>query len=279
MEQTENIEHVVLCVDDEENILRSLKRLLRKEGYKLLTASSGKEGLQVLSENPVNLVISDQRMPEMDGAEFLAQVKEKYPDTIRVCLTGYTDVDAITEAINKGHIYKFFLKPWNDQSLKLEIKQALEQYELIQVNRKLNKTVIEQNEALKTMNEGLEKVVLERTQDLEFQNQALALSHEILESIPIPIMGVSADGMIAVINRESKSLPLGTGGVEIGRGISHYFNEKVLEMFEKALQENMSFKVKDSLIGKDLFNIEIRPLNGRFKGKGCIFVVELSNGC
>ena len=135
-------QHVVLFVDDEENVLRALKRLLRRDGYRILTASSGKEGLERLAENEVHLVISDQRMPEMSGTEFLAKVKEKYPDVLRICLTGYTEVDAITEAINKGHIYKFFLKPWNDQNLQLEIRQALEQYDLIKENRSLNEKVL-----------------------------------------------------------------------------------------------------------------------------------------
>jgi DNA-binding NtrC family response regulator len=83
------------------------------------------------------MVISDQRMPKMSGTEFLAALKTKYPDVLRIILSGYTEVDSITESINKGHIYKFLSKPWNDHNLKLEIKQALEQYDLIQANKKL----------------------------------------------------------------------------------------------------------------------------------------------
>ena len=107
----DDYKHTVLCVDDEEGILHSLKRLLRKEDYRLLTSSSGAEALKILEKNDVHLVISDQRMPQMSGTEFFAAVKERYPDTIRVILSGYTDVDSITESINKGHVYKFFLKP------------------------------------------------------------------------------------------------------------------------------------------------------------------------
>ena len=142
-------QHTVLCVDDEENILNSLKRLLRKESYKLMTARSGTEGLKLLEENDVNLVICDQRMPGMSGIDLMAQVNAEYPDVIRIVLTGYTDVDAITESINKGHIYKFLLKPWNDQNLKMEIRQALEQYELVQANKRLHEQVLEQNNELK----------------------------------------------------------------------------------------------------------------------------------
>ena len=131
----ETSEHTILCVDDEQNILNALKRLLRKENYRLLTGGSGKQGLEILAENKVHVVVSDHRMPEMNGTEFLKQVRETYPNILRIILTGYTDVDTITEAINEGHIYKFFLKPWNDQNLKLEIRQALEQYDLIQANK------------------------------------------------------------------------------------------------------------------------------------------------
>ena len=115
--------HSVLCVDDEKNILNSLRRLLRQENYNLLTASSGAEGLKLLEESHVQLVISDQRMPEMSGVDFLSQVRVKYPEIIRIILSGYTDVNSITDAINKGHIYKFLLKPWDEQNLLLEIRQ------------------------------------------------------------------------------------------------------------------------------------------------------------
>jgi len=134
-----------------------------------LTASSGVEGLKILKENDVHLVLSDQRMPQMSGTEFLAEVKEKYPDVIRIILTGYTEIDSITESINKGNIYKFFLKPWNDQNLKLEITKALEQYDLIQSNKRLHEKVLKQNEELKRINENLERLIQEKTEELEIQ--------------------------------------------------------------------------------------------------------------
>ena len=143
--------HTVLFVDDEENILHSLKRLLRKEEYRIHTATNGSDGLEIIKKQDVHLVVTDQRMPGMSGTEFLAKVKENYPEVIRIVLSGYTEVDSITESINKGHIYKFMLKPWNDQNLKLEIKQALEQYDLMQVNKTLHEKLIEKNQELKTL--------------------------------------------------------------------------------------------------------------------------------
>jgi len=137
--------HTILFVDDEKNILNSLKRLLRKEDYRILNALSGEEGLKILAENEVHLVITDLRMPEMNGIEFLTRLKVDYPDLIRIILTGYTDVDTLIESINKGHVYKFFLKPWNDDDLKLEIRKALERYDLIAANKRLCEKATKQN--------------------------------------------------------------------------------------------------------------------------------------
>ena len=268
--------HTILCVDDEPNILHSMKRLLRKEGYRLLTAQSADDGLKILEENEVHLVISDQRMPEMSGTEFFAIVKERYPDAIRIILSGYTDVDSITESINKGHIYKFLLKPWNDSNLKTEIKQTLEQYDLIQTNKKLHAKVVEQNEELKKINENLENLVQERTMKLEIQNQALELSHAILEDIPVPIIGVSAEQMIVFINREVQSLSDGSKHIEIGRKLSDYFSDDVTEKITEALSSNNSIMIKGYRLSDTSYNIDLIPLAGRFSGKGVILTLKTS---
>jgi FixJ family two-component response regulator len=266
----DDYKHTILCVDDEEGILHSLKRLLRKEDYRVLTASSGAEGLKILEENDVHLVISDQRMPQMSGTEFFAAVKEQYPHTIRVILSGYTDVDSITESINKGHIYKFFLKPWNDQSLKLEIKQALDQYDLIQANRTLNEKVLEQNEALKKTNENLETLVKERTMELEIQNQALELSRAILEDLDLPIVGVGAEGTIVLFNREAQSISINGKSIEIGKDIRDYFPTNVKEKIVSTLETNTRQTIQNHQISEIFYHINFKPLSGRFKGKGVI---------
>jgi FixJ family two-component response regulator len=266
----DDYKHTILCVDDEEGILHSLKRLLRKEDYRVLTASSGAEGLKILEENDVHLVISDQRMPQMSGTEFFAAVKEQHPHTIRVILSGYTDVDSITESINKGHIYKFFLKPWNDQSLKLEIKQALDQYDLIQANRSLNEKVLEQNEALKKTNENLETLVKERTMELEIQNQALELSRAILEDLDLPIVGVGAEGTIVLFNREAQSISINGKSIEIGKDIRDYFPTNVKEKIVSTLETNTRQTIQNHQISEIFYHINFKPLSGRFKGKGVI---------
>ena len=116
----------ILLVDDETYILQSLKRLFTEEGYHVLTATSGPEGMELLKNNSIQVIISDQRMPLMKGSEFLKQVKELYPDTLRMILTAYIDFDAIKEAINEGAIYKFISKPWQDSVLLQYVHDAFE---------------------------------------------------------------------------------------------------------------------------------------------------------
>ncbi len=115
----------VLLVDDEANILASLKRTLRREGYDILTAESAAEGFSLLARNDVQIIISDQRMPEMNGTEFLSRVKSLYPNTVRMVLSGYSEISAVTDSINKGAVYRFMLKPWDDEKLKVEVSGAL----------------------------------------------------------------------------------------------------------------------------------------------------------
>ena len=114
----------ILIVDDEPGILSALKRVLRRDGYEILAAPSAREGLKILGDHEVQVILSDQRMPEMSGTEFLSRVRELYPETIRIILSGYTDLESIANAINRGSIYKFLTKPWEDDLLRENIREA-----------------------------------------------------------------------------------------------------------------------------------------------------------
>ena len=116
----------VLCVDDEPNILSALRRLFRPCGYRVLVAESGAQGLEILRSEPVDLVISDMRMPHMDGAQFLKAVKQEWPETVRILLTGYADIGSTIEAINQGEIYRYITKPWTDGDMLVTVRQALD---------------------------------------------------------------------------------------------------------------------------------------------------------
>ncbi len=123
-DKTHEHQQTLLIVDDEPHILTSLSRLLRREGFQILTALSPGVAFEYLAKQPVQVILSDQRMPEMSGTEFLARVRQLYPDTIRIVLTGYTDLDSVTGAINRGAIYKFLTKPWDDDQLREQIREA-----------------------------------------------------------------------------------------------------------------------------------------------------------
>jgi len=141
-------ERNLLLVDDEPNIPKALKRLLRRDGYNILIANSGKEALQLLPENNIGVIISDHRMPVMTGIEFLSKVKQQYPEITRIVLSGFSDLNTVTEAINQGNIYKFIAKPWDDTQLRTTIQEAFEHFELRIENHRLT-------EELKIANIGL----------------------------------------------------------------------------------------------------------------------------
>ncbi len=122
-------ERTLLLVDDEENVLRSLVRLFRRDGYQILTANSVSEAFDLLASNSAQVILSDQRMADMSGTEFLTRVRDLYPDTIRIVLSGYTDLATITDAINRGAIYRFLTKPWNDEELREHILDAFRAHE------------------------------------------------------------------------------------------------------------------------------------------------------
>ncbi len=190
----------LLLVDDEENILRALTRVLRRDGYQILRASGGNEGLKLLADHPeVGVILSDQRMPEMTGIDFLSQVRERHPDTVRMILSGYTDLKTVTDAINEGAVYKFLTKPWEDELLRANVEEAFRYCELGRENERLSRE-------LKASNEQLERRVEEKTRQVLLNQQVLAISREVLEHLPAGVLGIDDDGTIVLANRQAHTL-------------------------------------------------------------------------
>ena len=156
----------ILFVDDEKNILGSLSRVFRKEGYGIMLAESGECGLDLLRHNSVAVVVSDQRMPGMGGVEFLKKAREASPDTVRMMLTGQADMAEITGAINEGGVYRYITKPWDDEELKHIIRAAVERYSLLAENRRLQEATMKQNAELYELNQTLEARVEQKTRKL-----------------------------------------------------------------------------------------------------------------
>ncbi|MCV2419764.1 HD domain-containing phosphohydrolase [Paucibacter sp. DJ2R-2] len=146
----------ILLVDDEPSILSALRRLLRPQGYKILMAEGGAAGLALMALEPVDLVVSDMRMPEMDGVQFLEQVREGWPGTVRILLTGYADISSTIAAINRGAIHRYISKPWDDNDILLAIGDGLQRHKLEQENQRLAQLTQVQNEQLQDMNMQLQ---------------------------------------------------------------------------------------------------------------------------
>jgi len=153
--------HSILYIDDEKHNLTSFNSTFRRD-YDIHLANSGQRGLEIMKESSIHLVITDQRMPGMTGTEFLEKIVSLYPDCIRIVLTGFSDMEAIIQAVNKGKIYSYISKPWNRDELKITIDRGLEVYTL----KKQNQLLIED---LKKANQNLEQKVKERTRQIEQQ--------------------------------------------------------------------------------------------------------------
>lgn len=167
----------LLLVDDDPYVLNSLRRVLRRQPYRLLSTSNPAEALEIVSSEPVDMVISDSHMPEMDGATLLSEIKQRLPDAVRILLTGYVDINAAIKAINNGRIHRYISKPWDDDELCLLIDQSLERQSLQREHDRLQKLTREQNLALQEANAMLEARVQERTAELARTAELLAQAH------------------------------------------------------------------------------------------------------
>lgn len=156
----------ILLVDDEEKILFSLRRLFMEDGYEIFLARSGNAAVEILKKEHIDVIVSDQKMPEMSGVEFLEQTKEYSPDSIRILLTGYADIGATIDSINKCGVFKYIAKPWNNDELKNTIRYAFELKKLRDENHLLQKLTEKQNIELKDLNANLEKKVNEQTENI-----------------------------------------------------------------------------------------------------------------
>ncbi len=156
----------MLCVDDEPNILSSLRRMLSLEGFEVFTADSGAQALELLAKDTVNVIISDMQMPGMHGVELLEKVRQQWPHTMRLMLTGASDMSGAIEAINQGAIYRYIAKPWNDEELLSTIRAAIAFGTLANEHDRLEALTIAQKASLNEMVDTLESRVQERTEDL-----------------------------------------------------------------------------------------------------------------
>jgi CheY-like chemotaxis protein len=226
-------QRTLLLVDDEENIVSSLKRLLRRDGYHVVTANCGAQGLQRLAEHAVDVIVSDQRMPGMTGVEFLRRAKELYPETVRMVLSGYTELQSITDAINEGAIYKFLTKPWDDERLRGHIAEAFSHKEMADENRRLGSAVIVANQELSAVNERLQTLLAEQREQISRESNSLVVVREVLDLIPTAIIGVDLAGMVAFVNADAEKL-FGSAALLLGRDADEVLSAELLDIWRLA---------------------------------------------
>ncbi|NOY65598.1 MAG: response regulator [Nitrospirae bacterium] len=242
----------ILCIDDERNVLRSLKRVFLEDDYEILTAESGKEGLEILkSEQPVQIVISDYRMPGMNGVDFLKAVYENWPDTVRIVLSGYADTASVVEAINEGQIYKFIPKPWNDNDLRVTISNAIERYFLHKRNRELTEQLKQKNKQLQEINKNLELLVEKRTEELRFKNMIMEKAHNILNALPVGVVGIDRTGLIVQANKRFAEL-IGLQFEPIGLSMNEILPENIKIFVSRLLKPNEEYETSILLNGSKI---------------------------
>lgn len=170
--------HKILLVDDERYILTSLKRLLFREPYEIVLANGGEEAIKLLETQEFSLIVSDMRMPEIDGVAVLKKAFELCPDTIRIVLSGYADKDMMAEVVNKTNLWRYIMKPWDDDELKIQIRNAVELYQETYEKKQLLIELDKKNQELSDLNLSLEKKVEERTWELKVRAEILLLIAE-----------------------------------------------------------------------------------------------------
>lgn len=267
------MERILLLVDDEENITSALVRLLRRDGYTILRANSGKTGLGLLAQHKVGVIISDQRMPEMTGVEFLLQVKKLYPDTVRIVLSGYTELNSVTDAINRGAIYKFLTKPWEDDLLRANVEEAFHHYEMKMENARLRMELQQANDKLLKINHALEQRVEKKNREVIFNLDVLQVSQEILEHLPVAVFGIGEDGLIAIANQVARQLFTGKTTLPLLGEMAGNIMPTELLHFIKAKKYSMSEEKELQLADGSVLHCWRSPMGVTSHSRGVVLVI------
>jgi len=157
----------LLLVDDDANIIKVLRRSLRREGYTIFSSNSGQEGIDIMKTHSVGVVLSDYAMPGMDGVTFLEKARRLQPHAVRMLLTAHADISTAMEAVNRSRVFSYMTKPWSTTALKKALANAFEHYNLVMENKRLERLTKKQNDDLRHINENLESLVKDRTVQLE----------------------------------------------------------------------------------------------------------------
>jgi nitrogen fixation/metabolism regulation signal transduction histidine kinase len=196
-------------------------------------------------------------------------VKDIYPNTIRIVLSGYTELKSVTDAINEGAIYKFLTKPWDDDQLREQVREAFQRYELMQENIRLARELERANGELSEINRGLEMRVAEKTESLSHNIGVLQVSQEILEHLPAGVVGIDDEGLVVIANRQADSLLTGNGnGSLLGSDARDCLPEELLALADEAAEESRTVMLTDGR----RFHVISHRMGDMCKAQGCILV-------
>lgn len=260
-------ERTLLCVDDEQGVLHSLRRLLRREPYRVRLTSGGAEALTLMEREPAQVILADYRMPGMSGTELLRKIKERYPGTVRVVLSGFADAAVILDMINEGEIYRFLPKPWDDEELKVTIRQCFERYALLQENQQLLADVQRKNEKLAQWTQELERKVNERTRSLQ-------LAQEVLERLPFPVLGVDPEGLIVLINSAARTVLDDGAPMLLGNTVPEVLPSEVAGVVTDCLDRHRPVSRKKCVVNGRSYYLYVDLLNEAQNSRGGLVLMH-----
>jgi len=252
------LEHTILCVDDESDNVDALERLFRKK-YRVLKATSGKQALQLLKDEKVALIISDQRMPEMTGVDFLEQSMKSNPESVRILLTGFTDIESVIAAINSGQIYRYVTKPWDPRDLMTAVDRGIERYEMTAELKEKNKALRDALDELKTLDAAKDQFMILINHELKTPLTSLLSFLELLNETGLTdeqkkyVDRISQSGqrlkeiivdVLEIVSAETGRTPLNEETVET----RHICKAVADGLYELALQKKQSINI----VGKNL---------------------------
>lgn len=260
----------LLLVDDDPNLLVSLVHMLKKDGYDVYSAHSAREAFDILANHPIDVVLSDHRMPEMSGTEFLEQVKDTYPHTVRLVLSGFAELDSVTEAINRGAIYKYLTKPIDDQDLRANIREAFQRHDIEQQNNRLKIELEQANAELVQLNHILEQRVTERNDRIQRDNDFRHVIQEVFDHLPVGILGIDVSGDVMLINRlAAEGLDLGQG-MAIGRSLL-CLPDDLAQAVERFLEDTEQIpQAFETAIQNQTVKVALLPMGIFSKSRGCL---------
>jgi two-component system, NtrC family, sensor kinase len=254
----------LLCVDDEPNVINSVRRLFLDTGYTILEAHSAHDGLGILEDGDIQIVISDYRMPNMNGVEFLREVRTRWPNTIRIVLSGYADTASIVSAINEGEIYRFIPKPWNDDDLKVTVANSVERYHLLKKNAELTAELVKVNKELKNL-------LKENSHLLELKGRMLEANQAILFSLPVAVLGIS-DDIVVQCNRAWVK-DTGFGWSSLGKAVENALSPEIIGLVDEVkARGNMIRKILINGVQGWLFGSAMRPDDKQLIGILLVFI-------